>query len=472
MTLATLSKTADVFQLSVGQKVGKGNLFALIQHSKVKGSEYWSGEPYKIGNTPQQGINWVGAFPELYGVIIKSKDGWYKKDDWQGDDQTSFSYSFKAVNGVVNRNEKANLALINQPEHGYPILLFSDVGDNYEYQGMFSVADIGETGVTLKRYEDQGFIEPTKRKVMPEQRPKSVKAERLKGGRNLIYYGAPGTGKSWKIEHMIKDQGGSIIRTVFHPDVQNSDFIGTLKPIIIDDHVGYGFSPGPFAKAYVKALNTPEQMTWLVIEELNRAPAASVFGELFLLLDRDGSGSGIYDVDCPSEEFGKWLEVETGDGSGKMRLLSNLNIVCTMNSADQGVYPLDTAFRRRWEQDYIPLQYDEGPKELLKISTKSGVVDIAWLRFVESLNHLLLNNGVPEDRLIGPWFIKSSEFLDTGQLPNKLLIYLWDDVFRTHGRETVFDTAHIKTFGELTKWLTVGKQIFSQALLDGLGANA
>ena len=472
MTTQVLYKTPDLFQLSIGDEIGKGNLFKLIQYSKVEGSEHWSGEKYIIGNTPQQGINWIGRFPELYGVIIKSKGGWYEGDDWKNDQHSTFEYSFKAKEGVVNRNEKANKALLNQPEHGYPILLFTAVGDNYEYQGAFSVDQIGETSVQLKRQEGQSRpakakLETATVKDLPEMRP-----DRLRGGRNLIYYGAPGTGKSWTIENLIQSEGGTMIRTVFHPDVQNSDFIGTLKPVLVEDHVSYGFSPGPFAKAYAKAYQNPDVMIWLVIEELNRAPASSVFGELFLLLDRDGEGSGIYDVDCPSEEFSKWIEAETGDRSGKLRLLSNLTIACTMNSADQGVYPLDTAFRRRWEQFYIPLQYDDGPQVSLSISSGSEVIETTWLDFVKALNLRLSNNAIAEDRLVGPWFIKASEFRKSGAVPGKLLIYLWDDVFRTHGREVVFDTTHVKTFGQLTERLASGKRVFSQALIDGISGSA
>lgn len=447
-----LSKVPDLFRLEIGDSVSKGNLFDLIQYSKQENSEYWSGKAYSIGNTPQQGINWIGEFPDLHGVIIKSKSEDYGNDGWQDEKRNLFSYSFKARNGKVNKQEKANRCLIDQSAHGYPVLLFVDVGGEWEYNGAFEVKSTDDTSVLLDRVEGKAF------------KLARTEAVRLTGGSNVIYYGAPGTGKSWKIDSIVEEKGGSVFRTVFHPDVQNSDFIGTLKPVIKADHVGYAFSPGPFAKAYVDAVNNPERMTWLIIEELNRAPAAAVFGELFLLLDRDETGNGIYDVDCPSEEFGKWLVSMTGDHTGKLRLPSNLSILCTMNSADLGVYPLDTAFRRRWYQCYVALDYDIGPDKEITINLSNGQARLKWLDFIKALNTLLSDHSIPEDRLIGPWFIKPSEFDDNGKVPEKLLIYLWDDLLRAHGRNIVFRSALISTYGELLRLMDTGKPVFSTEL--------
>ena len=455
--LIKLSKTNDLFGLEVGQKVAKGNLFDLIQYSKQDGSEHWSGQSYRIGNTPQQGINWVGEFPDLHGVIIKSKSKWYDGDGWQDAKHNLFRYSFKAVKGQINREEKANKSLISQPDHGYPILLFLDTDGEYEFNGAFSISEVGEKSVLLNRMEGKAFRTPwTDRK-------------RLQGGYNAIYYGAPGTGKSWTIDQLVKVSKSPTFRTVFHPDMQNSDFVGTLKPVIVEDHVSYAFSPGPFGKAYVAAIKNPRQMTWLVIEELNRAPAAAVFGELFLLLDRNDDGSGVYDVDCPSEEFGKWIAAQTGDLSGKLRLPSNLSIVCTMNSADLGVYPLDTAFRRRWRQHYIPLDYEDGPNTNLAVVLNSGSITLTWLEFVKRLNALLSENGIAEDRLIGPWFVKPGEFHEKGLIPEKLLVYLWDDLLRSHGRDIIFRDGHINTYGTLLRFRNESKPFLSVNLEGRLG---
>lgn len=146
-----LSKSQDLFSLVSGDTVSKRNLFDLIQYSKVDSSSYWSGHEFTIGNTPQQGINWVGNLPSVKAVIIKTRPGSYEGDGWSGDDKSAFHYSFKARNGQVNYNEKANDVLIKQPQHLYPILLFAESNKEWSYEGEFSVSEIENNFVVLAR---------------------------------------------------------------------------------------------------------------------------------------------------------------------------------------------------------------------------------------------------------------------------------------------------------------------------------
>lgn len=297
---------------------------------------------------------------------------------------------------------------------------------------------------------------------------------RKTGGINRIYYGAPGTGKSYTVEKSSSPETRTT--TVFHSDFQNSDFVGALKPVMSDGSVTYKFSPGPFAIALKEAWLDPENMHYLVIEELNRAPAASVFGELFQLLDRDNNGNSQYEIDFPSEEFASWWEKETGE-EGKMKLPSNLSILATMNSADQGVYPLDTAFRRRWEHKYIPLDYKKAPEGQIGLRLKDDETPrpVEWSVFLKRLNQYLVEkiNDLPEDRLIGPYFLSGYD-LDNAKnsIPEKLLIYIWDDLLRHTGRQEIF-VSSIKTYGDLVRRNENGKVIFSEAFLarfdDGNG---
>jgi len=298
--------------------------------------------------------------------------------------------------------------------------------------------------------------------------------EREQGGGNHIYYGAPGTGKSHAIVVAIRENHAREIKTVFHPDVQNSDFIGTLKPEIKDGEIGYRFSPGPFLKAYVEAWNNPADQVWFVIEELNRAPAAAVFGELFLLLDRSPDGSGEYAVDYPSPECQAWVQQNIAesisDRPDKLRLPSNLYISCTLNSADQGVYPLDTAFKRRWTQHYVPLVYN-GPNTLINVThPERDIIRIPWQSFIKALNTVMSKNGIREDRLVGPWFVKEHEFLENGSIPGKVLVYLWDDLFRNHDKSVVFNFAGT-TYGSLVSAVEAEQRIFSTEFLAELTDN-
>lgn len=297
-------------------------------------------------------------------------------------------------------------------------------------------------------------------------RPKP-KGERVRGGENVLYYGAPGTGKSFSAKAEGIKARAEIFRTVFHPDLQNSDFIGSLRPHVDDEKkVTYEFRPGPFSRALLFARDNPTVRVHLVIEELNRAMAAAVFGDVFQLLDRDTDGTSEYTVDAPSDDFAKWF------GEDSFGLPSNLWILATMNSADQGVYPLDTAFRRRWRQTYIPIDYEKSPDGTLDVGVEGGAtISISWKSFVKHLNDFLISElDIPEDRLIGPRYLSGKE-LRSGQLPGKLLIYLWDDLLRHHGRHRLF-LKSVRTYGALDRAVLDGGQVFNSEFVAGLSLSA
>ena len=306
--------------------------------------------------------------------------------------------------------------------------------------------------------------QPIEQGELPDDLPR----EALDVGKNIIFYGAPGTGKSYRVNQMI--EGGSVIRTVFHPDTQNSDFFGSLKPKMENGRVAYAFSPGPFALALRNAYLHRDQQHHLVIEELNRAPAAAVFGELFQLLDRDDeTGRSTYSVNFPTTESKTWFseqglaEVET------LNLPENLTILATMNSADQGVYPLDTAFRRRWEQFYIPLYDGDGPEGDITIPigrNATQIFAIEWKVFVRGLNDWLITHlDVAEDRLLGLWFVKTNEI--RLRFPTKILLYLWDDLLR-HEDKTFLFTNTIRTFGQLYEAVEKNQRFFSNEFIEHL----
>ncbi|WP_164549040.1 McrB family protein [Amphritea opalescens] len=277
-------------------------------------------------------------------------------------------------------------------------------------------------------------------------------AARKTGGSNRIIYGAPGTGKSHSIEQSTDEK--FIIRTVFHPETQYSDFVGCLKPVMEEDRVAYRFRPGAFTEALVKAIKDPSNTYSLVIEEINRAPAAAVFGEIFQLLDRKPDGSSSYQIDISDPDLLTYLNTETGGYffAGKLFIPSNLSLLATMNSSDQAVMPLDTAFKRRWSFEYVELNFDKAPTQVLELQTSEGVFKITWADFADKvLNHMLKEFRVPEDRMIGPFFLNETELQDwQSALRGKLFVYLWDDVLRhkTTERARLFSTNFV-TFGEL-----------------------
>ena len=287
---------------------------------------------------------------------------------------------------------------------------------------------------------------------------------RLVGGSNMIRYGAPGTGKSYAIDKEI--EGHRNFRTVFHPTLEQSDFFGSLKPVVVGEKVQYRFVPGPFCLALADALNNPAKRVNLVIEELNRGPAAAIFGDTFLLLDRLPDGNGVYDIASPSPEFAQWFEAATGNDDGRLRMPSNLWLLATMNSADQGVFPLDTAFRRRWAQNYEPLNFAHAPDVNFNVVQQGGgSAEVPWRVLAVEVNAILTQRlTIPEDRLLGPWFVKPEDRNADGAIPGKVLLYLWDDVLRHHGREEIF-SSDVRTYGELVLRISEGHSFLSNNLL-------
>lgn len=281
---------------------------------------------------------------------------------------------------------------------------------------------------------------------------------KLTGGYNKIIYGAPGTGKSYRIFKEIEMEGARSFVTVFHPDTQYSDFVGVLKPFTQKDKsITYQFRSGPFTNALIHAKKYPSEKVFLVIEEINRAPAAAVFGELFQLLDRDEKGDGVYEIDITDPDMLGYINLHSDGDDKTLRLPSNLFIFSTMNSSDQAVMPLDTAFKRRWSFEYLNIDFgaENVSKKRIELYTKDGVYNISWKDFADKvINFLLKSFNVSEDRLIGPYFLHETELKDElvarKALCGKLFVYLWDDVLRhkIQDRKRLF-SPEISTFGDL-----------------------
>jgi hypothetical protein len=263
----------------------------------------------------------------------------------------------------------------------------------------------------------------------------------------LIVTGCPGSGKSHYVDKLVKAADCAVFRTQFHPETTFFDFVGAFKPQPIYENTkglallemdgsafGYGrplidyrFVPGVFVRAYIKALQSPSSNVVLLIEELNRGNTAAIFGDLLQLLDRSSDGWSKYDV-LPSPELKSYLERMGVDGTA-LRLPPNLYIWSTMNSADQGVFPLDTAFRRRWS--YVYMGYSEvcgyvKEKAVIRYDGKN----YSWDTFRSTLNQKLITLGVHEDKLIGPYFLNEDQLADPDAILEKLFLYIWDDVLR------------------------------------------
>lgn len=299
-------------------------------------------------------------------------------------------------------------------------------------------------------------------------------------GLQQIYYGAPGTGKSKTIKDLTF--GESVIRTTFHPDSDYASFVGTYKPIteevdlrdcygkkVIDDdtkevvkeeRIAYQFIPQAFLEAYVKAWKKlgSSKKQYLIIEEINRGNCAQIFGDLFQLLDRNEYGFSDYPIVADKDmqkylekEFAGW-EITNKDeinqlyGEANMvnlimkgeRLVlpSNLYIWATMNTSDQSLFPIDSAFKRRWDWKYVPIREgrDKETNAPLNWYINTGDKQYKWWSFISKVNELIGSLTNSEDKKLGYFFCKTKDGeIDADLFVSKVIFYLWNDVFKDYG---------------------------------------
>ncbi len=276
-----------------------------------------------------------------------------------------------------------------------------------------------------------------------------------------IFYGAPGTGKSHKIKDnvdvKVADEKNLVFRTTFHPDSDYSTFVGAYKPTttkravrnvagdivkdtnkqeVYEDCITYSFIPQAFLQAYVAAWNNPDDKVFLVIEEINRGNCAQIFGDLFQLLDRDGDGVSEYPI-MADKDIAKYLNgndeeelpvLTNKDGikDGKLRLPKNLYIWATMNTSDQSLFPIDSAFKRRWDWVYMPIA---DAKKNYVIEIDNDQYD--WWSFLEAINAIIESTIHSEDKKLGYFFAKAKDGRITVEtFVSKVIFYLWNDVFK------------------------------------------
>ena len=268
-------------------------------------------------------------------------------------------------------------------------------------------------------------------------------AKRLTGGQNILLYGVPGAGKSHRIAKQYCADGRRIERVVFHPDYTYSDFVGQILPRVIDGNLKYVFTPGPFTKMVEKAWKDPGNHYYLIIEEINRGNAPAIFGEIFQLLDRKDADNYPKDV-VGESEYGisnyDVAEVVYGNPEHEVKIPSNMYVLATMNTADQNVFTLDTAFQRRWKMEHIPNKFvfEAGSHALDAIQGTR----LDWGTFATVINDQIteINKDISssEDKCLGAYFVKKSE-LSASIFPEKVLKYLWDDAFKMD-KDAVFDS--------------------------------
>lgn len=282
-----------------------------------------------------------------------------------------------------------------------------------------------------------------------------------------IFYGCPGTGKSRTIKDKVEGDNGekmmyfdergkvvddpnsvkdksklttNVFRTTFHPDYDYSTFVGSYKPVMNpvigedgdetgNEELAYEFVPQVFTNAYIRAwkslkddtLTDAEKQVYLIIEEINRGNCAQIFGDLFQLLDRKDGRSEFSII--PDAELRKHLAKE-GLESNKLLLPENLHILATMNTSDQSLFPMDSAFKRRWAMEYVPINLDQ--KIAKDYTFKISDEEYSWVEFLRKINPLIRKATDSEDKQMGEFFIKGH--VTEEEFVNKVIFYIWNDV--------------------------------------------
>lgn len=262
--------------------------------------------------------------------------------------------------------------------------------------------------------------------------------KRITGAYNMIYFGTPGCGKSYLVNKDFNDQEYMVYRTTFHPEYSNSDFVGQIIPKTEEDEIKYKFQEGPFSIALLNAIKNPTKKVCLIIEEINRGNASAIFGDIFQLLDRDSNGTSIYSI--VNESIRKYL-YEKDINVERISIPSNLWIIATMNTSDQNIFTLDTAFKRRWRMHRIINKFkdEEYDRKLAKMYIPGS--SYTWEQFVTEINkEIMIKNPTglnSEDKQLGVYFVTENELSFEpinnsedviNKFVEKVLLYIWDDV--------------------------------------------
>lgn len=344
------------------------------------------------------------------------------------------------------------------------------MGEQYKPQeyGSYEFADLGlseEAPVTDQLKQLFHLLQNLNSTVKAQQQVHQEQIEAdVSRPHNWILFGAPGTGKSYVIDQAAKQYPHC--RVTFHPDYTYAQFVGAYKPVPSQQTasgITYGFVPGPFVNTLTESLENPNTPHILIIEEINRADPAAVFGDVFQLLDRNDEGSSEYSVRT-SQELKDYLQGKLSanaqktlcalianldqseaDASTKydcseIAIPNNMYIWASMNSADQGVFPMDTAFKRRWTFQYLPIDSDNGMLQ----SADGAFLSEHWDEIRTNINKLLKSQGrdIPEDKLLGPYFLSARELHNDDEdaeqnaqnfvhvFASKVIMYLFEDAAR------------------------------------------
>lgn len=415
----------------------------------------------------------------------------YNKDSGEGSNEPAGSIVcvFQIVDYLMLPDSQTNKAVLRcVHKFDNPISLseinswFND-GSSLNLQGGLASISDTQADIIINKFESiipklSPFIKSSKIFLPIDQREHPLQ---------IMLYGAPGTGKSYRISSLIRqsypsfneyDDNPYVFRTTIYRDYSYFDFVGNIMPITKDGKISYEFVPGIFTTALFAALRNQDSGidVYLILEEMSRGDIASIFGDIFQLLDRDDTGKSRYGIN--NKSIYEYLILNGVIKAGhKIIIPSNLHIIGTVNTSDQNVNVIDTAFKRRFDFKYIgvdPIHVDDKDDEYVNnFDIKfTDTVTYEWVKLYQAINHIIINDlGLAEDKQLGPFFLKDKDDDDANreQVADKLLHYLWQDVERvSYTGASLFDDS-IKSFSQLYSTFKNKKNILSESVKQAYG---
>ena len=415
----------------------------------------------------------------------------YNKDSGEGSNEPAGSIVcvFQIVDYLMLPDSQTNKAVLRcVHKFDNPISLseinswFND-GSSLNLQGGLASISDTQADIIINKFESivpklSPFIKSSKIFLPIDQREHPLQ---------IMLYGAPGTGKSYRISSLIRqsypsfneyDDNPYVFRTTIYRDYSYFDFVGNIMPITKDGKISYEFVPGIFTTALFAALRNQDSGidVYLILEEMSRGDIASIFGDIFQLLDRDDTGKSMYGIN--NKSIYEYLILNGVIKAGhKIIIPSNLHIIGTVNTSDQNVNVIDTAFKRRFDFKYIgvdPIHVDDKDDEYVNnFDIKfTDTVTYEWVKLYQAINHIIINDlGLAEDKQLGPFFLKDKDDDDANreQVADKLLHYLWQDVERvSYTGASLFDDS-IKSFSQLYSTFKNKKNILSESVKQAYG---
>lgn len=415
----------------------------------------------------------------------------YNKDSGEGSNEPAGSIVcvFQIVDYLMLPDSQTNKAVLRcVHKFDNPISLseinswFND-GSSLNLQGGLASISDTQADIIINKFESiipklSPFIKSSKIFLPIDQREHPLQ---------IMLYGAPGTGKSYRISSLIRqsypsfneyDDNPYVFRTTIYRDYSYFDFVGNIMSITKDGKISYEFVPGIFTTALFAALRNQDSGidVYLILEEMSRGDIASIFGDIFQLLDRDDTGKSMYGIN--NKSIYEYLILNGVIKAGhKIIIPSNLHIIGTVNTSDQNVNVIDTAFKRRFDFKYIgvdPIHVDDKDDEYVNnFDIKfTDTVTYEWVKLYQAINHIIINDlGLAEDKQLGPFFLKDkgNDDLNRDQVANKLLHYLWQDVERVSYTSGSLFADGITSFSQLYYAFEKQENILSKSVIEQYG---